>query len=48
MNCKIHEFSDSRIASMDVCEIGNHKHSITRLLEFDVTESCEYNIKMTL
>lgn len=45
MNCKIHEFSDSRIASMDVCEIGSHKHSITGLLEFDVTESSEYNIK---
>lgn len=36
---KIQGFPDSRIASMDVCEIGKHKHHITALLEFDVTES---------
>ncbi|BCS85990.1 MULTISPECIES: 2-oxo acid dehydrogenase subunit E2 [Prevotella] len=39
MNYKIHEFPNSRIASMDVCEIGKHKHHVTGLLEFDVTES---------
>ena len=36
---KIQGFPDSRIASMDVCEIGKHKHHITAILEFDVTES---------
>lgn len=30
---------------MDVREIGKHKHYVTGLLEFDVTESSEYNIK---
>ncbi|HAT61671.1 MAG TPA: hypothetical protein DCS83_03845 [Prevotella sp.] len=33
-NYKIHEFPDSRIASIDVCEIGKHKHHIAGLLEF--------------
>ena len=36
---KIHKFPDSRIASIDVCEIGNRKHHVTGLVEFDVTES---------
>lgn len=38
-NYKIQEFPDSRIASIDVCETGKHKHHIAGLLEFDVTES---------
>lgn len=38
-NYKIQEFPDSRIASIDVCEIGKHKHHVVGLLEFDVTES---------
>jgi len=38
-NYKIQEFPNSRIASMDACEIGRHKHHIAVLLEFDVTES---------
>ena len=38
-NYKIQEFPDSRIASIDVCEIGKHKHHIVGLLELDVTES---------
>jgi len=36
---KIYKFPDSRIASIDVCEIGNRKHHVTGLVEFDVTES---------
>lgn len=36
---KIQEFPDSRIASIDICEIGNRKHHVTGLVEFDVTES---------
>lgn len=38
-NFKIHRFPDSRIASIDVCEIGKQKHHVTGLIEFDVTES---------
>lgn len=36
---KIQKFPDSRIASIDICEIGNRKHHVTGLVEFDVTES---------
>ncbi len=38
-NYKIQKFPNSRIASIDVCEIGNRKHHITGLVEFDVTKS---------
>ena len=38
-NYKITRFPDSRIASIDVCEIGKQKHHVTGLVEFDVTES---------
>jgi len=38
-NYKITGFPDSRIATIDVCEIGKQKHHITGLLEFDVTLS---------
>src|SRR5574344_9031 len=38
-NYKTKVFPDSRIASIDVCEIGKHKHHIVGLLEFDVTDS---------
>ncbi|MDX9848348.1 MAG: 2-oxo acid dehydrogenase subunit E2 [Tenuifilaceae bacterium] len=38
-NYKIHRFPNSRIASIDVCEIGKQKHHVTGLVEFDVTES---------
>ncbi len=38
-NYKIHRFPASRIASIDVCEIGKQKHHVTGLVEFDVTES---------
>lgn len=36
---KIQGFPKSRIASIDVCDIGKQKHHITGLVEFDVTES---------
>lgn len=36
---KIQKFPDSRIASIDVCEIGKRKHHVTGLVEFDVTEA---------
>lgn len=38
-NYKIQRFPDSRIASIDVCEIGKQKHHVTGLVEFDITES---------
>lgn len=48
-NYKTEVFPDSRIASIDVCEIGKHRHHIVGLLEFDVTDSRrkirEYNKK---
>ncbi|MDN3686995.1 2-oxo acid dehydrogenase subunit E2 [Cyclobacterium jeungdonense] len=39
MNYKIQKFPNSRIASIDVCEVGKQKHHVTGLLEFDVTDS---------
>lgn len=39
INYNIHRFPDSRIASIDVCEIGKQKHHVTGLVEFDVTLS---------
>ncbi|KUO67119.1 MAG: dehydrogenase [Lutibacter sp. BRH_c52] len=45
---KIQKFPDSRIATIDVCEIGKRKHHITGLVEVDVTETRkkirEYNM----
>jgi len=38
-NYKIQRFPDSRIASIDVCEIGKHKHHVTGLVEYDITLS---------
>lgn len=38
-NYEIHRFPNSRIASIDVCEIGNQKHHVTGLVEIDVTLS---------
>lgn len=34
-----HEFPRSRIATIDIGEIGRHKHHISALIEIDVTES---------
>ena len=38
-NYKINRFPDSRIASIDICEIGKQKHHVAGLVEFDVTGS---------
>jgi pyruvate/2-oxoglutarate dehydrogenase complex dihydrolipoamide acyltransferase (E2) component len=38
-NYKIQQFSTSRIATIDVCEMGKRKHHVTGLIELDVTES---------
>lgn len=38
---RIHRFPKSRIATLDVGEIGRQKHHITALLEMDVTEGRE-------
>lgn len=36
---KIQKFPNSRLATIDICEIGNRKHHVTGLVELDVTES---------
>ena len=36
---KIRAFPDARIATIDLCEIGNQKHHVAGLVEFDVTLS---------
>ncbi|MCF7920918.1 MAG: 2-oxo acid dehydrogenase subunit E2 [Candidatus Cloacimonetes bacterium] len=36
---KIRKFPASRIATIDVCEMGKRKHHVTGLIELDVTES---------
>jgi pyruvate/2-oxoglutarate dehydrogenase complex dihydrolipoamide acyltransferase (E2) component len=41
MKYKIQKFPASRIATMDVCEMGKRKHHVTGLIEVDVTESRE-------
>ncbi|PSL07344.1 2-oxoacid dehydrogenase/acyltransferase catalytic subunit [Cecembia rubra] len=44
---RIQQFPDSRLATMDICEIGKQKHHVTGLIELDVSESrkkiAEYN-----
>lgn len=40
-NNKIHNFPKSRIATIDICEIGKRKHHVTGLIELDVTKSRE-------
>jgi pyruvate/2-oxoglutarate dehydrogenase complex dihydrolipoamide acyltransferase (E2) component len=37
----IHKFPKSRIATIDVCEIGMKKHHVTAFLEIDITNSRE-------
>lgn len=39
LNYKINRFPYSRIASIDVCEVGKQKHHVIGLIEFDVTDS---------
>ncbi|MGM0626449.1 MAG: 2-oxo acid dehydrogenase subunit E2 [Bacteroidota bacterium] len=38
-NYKVKTFPDSRIASIDIGEIGKQKHHVSALLEFDVTNA---------
>lgn len=38
-NFRIASFPDSRISTIDVCELGKRKHHIAALLEIDVTEA---------
>ncbi len=38
---KINKFPKSRIATIDVCEIGKQKHHIAGMIEIDVSESRE-------
>jgi hypothetical protein len=46
---KIRKFPESRLATVDICEVGKSKHHVTGLLELDVTDSRrmirEYNRK---
>lgn len=43
-NYEIHKFPKSRIATIDVCEMGKRKHHVTGLMEFDVSE-CRRKIR---
>lgn len=36
---RIEEFPKSRIATLDICEIGKQKHHVTGLIELDITKS---------
>jgi len=38
-NYKIHRFPKSRIATIDICEIGKRKHHVTGLIELDISKS---------
>ena len=38
---KIHKFPKSRIATIDICEIGKRKHHVTGLIELDISKSRE-------
>jgi pyruvate/2-oxoglutarate dehydrogenase complex dihydrolipoamide acyltransferase (E2) component len=38
---KIQKFPNSRIATIDVCEIGKRKHHVTGLIELDISKSRE-------
>jgi pyruvate/2-oxoglutarate dehydrogenase complex dihydrolipoamide acyltransferase (E2) component len=38
-NHKIYQFPKSRLATIDVCEVGKRKHHVTGLIELDVTEA---------
>lgn len=38
---KVHKFPKTRIATIDVCEIGRRKHHVSAMIEIDVTESRE-------
>jgi len=38
---KIHKFPKSRIATIDICEIGKRKHHVIGLIELDISKSRE-------
>ena len=38
---RIHKFPKSRIATIDICEIGKRKHHVTGLIELDISKSRE-------
>ncbi len=38
---KIQKFPDSRLATIDMCDIGQRKHHVTALIEFDISGSRE-------
>ncbi len=38
---KIQKFPDSRLATIDICEIGKRKHHVTGLIELDISKSRE-------
>ncbi|MCF8296374.1 MAG: 2-oxo acid dehydrogenase subunit E2 [Saprospiraceae bacterium] len=38
-NYKTHKFPKSRIATIDICEIGKRKHHVTGLIELDISKS---------
>ena len=38
---KIQKFPKTRIATIDICEVGQHKHHISAFIEIDVTQSRE-------
>lgn len=36
---KVHKFPKTRIATIDICEIGKRKHHVTCLIELDISKS---------
>lgn len=38
-NYKIHKFPQSRIATIDICEIGKRKHHVAGLIELDISKT---------
>jgi pyruvate/2-oxoglutarate dehydrogenase complex dihydrolipoamide acyltransferase (E2) component len=45
---KIHKFPKSRIATIDVCEMGKKKHHVAAFLEIDVTSGDIMNISVLI
>lgn len=42
LNAETRSFPDSRVFTMDVCELGRKKHHVAALLEIDVTDAREW------
>jgi hypothetical protein len=38
------KFPKSRIATIDICDVGQQKHHVTALIEIDVTEALNTNL----